>query len=174
MNRDDIIRMAREAGMALGFTQGIAVMNHENLERLVTIAEDAQAKRMFEEGIVTVGYMRHQVAAERNKVASWMMAQGYATGHGDTTEDLLQELGAEINDRIRAKVEAERERIIAANAPEIERVNAHIKELEDAVKAERNRLKSAAECFRMCEHKGVCDEKAKSNETDCPAVLGKS
>ena len=32
----------------------------------------------------------------------------------------------------------ERERIIAANAPEIERVNAHIKALEDAVKAERD------------------------------------
>jgi hypothetical protein len=31
-------------------------------------------------------------AAQRNKVASWMMAQGYATGHGDTTEDLLKEL----------------------------------------------------------------------------------
>jgi hypothetical protein len=31
--------------------------------------------------------------------------------------------------------------------------------------AERNGLKRAAECFRMCEHKGVCDEKAKSNET---------
>jgi hypothetical protein len=39
--------------------------------------------------------------------------------------------------------------------------------------AERERLKSAAECFRMCEHKGVCDEKAKSNEADCTAVLGK-
>lgn len=32
---------------------------------------------------------------------------------------------------------AERERIIAANAPEIERINAHIKELEEEVKAER-------------------------------------
>lgn len=31
-------------------------------------------------------------AAERNKVANWMVAKGYATGHGDTTEDLLQEL----------------------------------------------------------------------------------
>jgi hypothetical protein len=29
---------------------------------------------------------------ERNKLAAWMMAQGYATGHGDTTEDLLEEL----------------------------------------------------------------------------------
>jgi len=31
----------------------------------------------------------------------------------------------------------ERERIKAANAPEIERINAHLKSLEDAVKAER-------------------------------------
>jgi hypothetical protein len=31
-------------------------------------------------------------ADERNKLAAWMMAQGYATGHGDTTEDLLKEL----------------------------------------------------------------------------------
>jgi hypothetical protein len=90
--REDILKMAQEAGMALGFTQGIAVMNHENLERLVTIAEDAQAKRMHAEGMVTVGHMREQIAAERNKVASWMMAQGYATGHGDMVEDLLREL----------------------------------------------------------------------------------
>ncbi len=32
------------------------------------------------------------IAAEREKVANWMMQRGYATGHGDTTEDLLQEL----------------------------------------------------------------------------------
>ena len=32
---------------------------------------------------------------------------------------------------------AERERIKQSNAPEIERINAHIKELEDAVKTER-------------------------------------
>jgi hypothetical protein len=31
-------------------------------------------------------------AAERSKLASWMMAQGYATGHGDTMEGLLEEL----------------------------------------------------------------------------------
>jgi len=29
---------------------------------------------------------------EREKVASWMIKNGYATGHGDTTDDLLQEL----------------------------------------------------------------------------------
>ena len=40
---------------------------------------------------------------------------------------------------------AERERIKQANAPEIERINAHIKELEDAVKAEREA------CAKVCE-----------------------
>ena len=39
----------------------------------------------------------------------------------------------------------ERERIKAANAPEIERINAHIKELEDAVLAEREA------CAKVCE-----------------------
>jgi hypothetical protein len=43
--------------------------------------------------------MRQQIAAERNKVASWMMAQGYATGHGDTTEDLLKELEWQVEER---------------------------------------------------------------------------
>jgi predicted NBD/HSP70 family sugar kinase len=40
---------------------------------------------------------------------------------------------------------AERERIKQANAPEIERINAHIKELEDAVIAEREA------CAKVCE-----------------------
>jgi|APGre2960657404_1045060.scaffolds.fasta_scaffold32378_3 hypothetical protein len=31
-------------------------------------------------------------AAERNKVAQWMIDRSYATGHGDTVEDLLKEL----------------------------------------------------------------------------------
>jgi hypothetical protein len=33
-----------------------------------------------------------------------------------------------------------------------------------AAAAERDRLKFAAECFRVCEYKGVCNEKAKNNE----------
>jgi hypothetical protein len=40
---------------------------------------------------------------------------------------------------------AERERIIAANAPEIERINAHIKELEQA------RLEEREACARACD-----------------------
>ena len=44
---------------------------------------------------------------------------------------------------------AEREQIIAANAPEIERINAHIKALEEAVAAEREA------CARVCDQQGV-------------------
>ena len=42
---------------------------------------------------------------EREKLAQWMIRRGYATGHGDTIEDLLSELGWQIGE----KVETERE-----------------------------------------------------------------
>ena len=45
------------------------------------------------------------VAAEREKLAAWMMRQGYATGHGDTTEDLLKELDWQIDEHIAAERE---------------------------------------------------------------------
>ena len=52
-------------------------------------------------------------AAERNKLAQWMIDRGYATGHGDTTEDLLQELEWQIAENwtrgMVNGVEAERE-----------------------------------------------------------------
>jgi hypothetical protein len=32
------------------------------------------------------------IEAERQKVAIWMIERSYATGHGDTTEDLLKEM----------------------------------------------------------------------------------
>lgn len=67
MNRDDITRMAREA--AAGGPE-IAVFTVPELERFAVLV----------------------AAAERNKLAAWMMAKGYATGHGDTVEDLLHEV----------------------------------------------------------------------------------
>ena len=52
-------------------------------------------------------------AAERNKLAQWMIDHSYATGHGDTTEDLLDELDWQITESwskvVVASVEAERE-----------------------------------------------------------------
>ena len=38
---------------------------------------------------------------ERNQIAEWMMAKGYATGHGDSVEDLLTELEWQIRERQR-------------------------------------------------------------------------
>ena len=36
---------------------------------------------------------------ERDKLAEWMIERGYATGHGDTIEDLLYELGWQIDEQ---------------------------------------------------------------------------
>jgi hypothetical protein len=69
MTRDDIIRMAREAGMAYYWRTG-EITYIEKLERFAALVEDAQAKRMHNEGFVTVGHMRQQIAAEREAVAS--------------------------------------------------------------------------------------------------------
>ena len=89
----EIIRMAREAGFAASWSEAAG----EALERLVALAQ----------------------AADRNKLAAWMIAQGYATGHGDTIEGLLEELEREVGfkraelwlKRINEAVLAERKRI---------------------------------------------------------------
>ena len=99
MNRGDIIRMAQEAGFNLenGFLLRVTGID-EDLERFAALVADAKAKRMHAEGMVTVGYMRQQIAAERNKVAQWMIDHSYATGHGDTVEDLLKELDWQVRE----------------------------------------------------------------------------
>ena len=40
-------------------------------------------------------------ADEREKVAQWMMDKGYATGHGDSIEDLLKEIEWQVAERER-------------------------------------------------------------------------
>ena len=75
MDREDIIKLAREAGLAYG----------------------SDEKPL---GSVT-RFAALVAATERNKLAAWMMSQGYATGHGDTTEDLLREFEWQIVERER-------------------------------------------------------------------------
>ncbi len=75
MTREDIIRMAREAGLAYG----------------------SDEKPL---GSVT-RFAALVAAAERNKLAAWMIERGYATGHGDTIEDLLQELDWQVREQER-------------------------------------------------------------------------
>jgi hypothetical protein len=78
---EDIIRMAREAGLASIYSAcdepGVRYAYEdwdEELERFFALA----------------------AAAQREKLAHWMRNMGYATGHGDTIEDLLDHLGTQI------------------------------------------------------------------------------
>ena len=69
MTREDIIRMAREAewlskyDSSTGFSAEVAIC-----------------------------FAALVAAYEREKVARWMMERGYATGHGDTIQDLITEV----------------------------------------------------------------------------------
>ena len=86
MDREQIIRMAREAGMQLAW---IATVPDTN--KMKVLCDFDQVQRFA--ALVT--------ATERNKLAAWMMRQGYATGHGDSIEKLLEELEWQIEERIR-------------------------------------------------------------------------
>jgi len=98
MTQDDIIAMAREAGFNV--EQGF-------LLRITGIDEDL------------VRFAAAARADERNKLATWMIAKDYATGHGDTMEGLLEELEREVGfkraelwiKRINEAVLAEREAV---------------------------------------------------------------
>ena len=72
MTRDDIVAMAQEA-----------IITHSNDNpcdfRLTTVEQLEHFAQLVAQ-------------AERNKVAQWMLAHSYATGHGDSVEDLLKEL----------------------------------------------------------------------------------
>ena len=69
MTRDDIIKMAKEAKLPYEYDTG-RVVHLKELERFAALV----------------------AAAEREKVAQWMIERGYATGHGNTIEELLNEL----------------------------------------------------------------------------------
>ena len=89
MDREEIIRMALEAGfcepnphdgyMGLAYDHRDGADTGASLERFAALV----------------------AAAEREKVAQWMTRQGCATGHGDSTEDLLKELEWQIDERIK-------------------------------------------------------------------------
>ena len=88
MTRDDIIRMAAQAGFAISkWDDGLdEVMDGDNYH----IQTDQ-----------VIDFANLVAAAERNKVAQWMIARSYATGHGDTVEDLLKELEWQVREEER-------------------------------------------------------------------------
>ena len=87
VDKDDIIKMANDAGIKGPAPARAGFKMYASPQRLLSFA-----------ALVA--------AAEREKVAAWMIAKGYATGHGDTVEDLLKELEWQIEERIAAEREA--------------------------------------------------------------------
>jgi 2-oxo-4-hydroxy-4-carboxy--5-ureidoimidazoline (OHCU) decarboxylase len=96
MDREEIIRMAREAGLRVG----------TNLSGVVLVGSPAEiglAHLTIEE---LERFAALIAAAERENLAAWMIERGYATGHGDSTEDLLKELEWQIEESVRNEREA--------------------------------------------------------------------
>ena len=106
MNREDIISMALEAGIyheydSEGHWDGLT--NEALIGKDWLSSKEHKLDRIVE---ILFPFAVLVAAAERNKLAAWMMRQGYATGHGDTVEDLLKELEWQIEERIAAEREA--------------------------------------------------------------------
>jgi hypothetical protein len=112
MDREDIIKLAREAGFKVDWQHA-------------DVAEIKAKRYEYFSALVA--------AAERNKLAAWMIERGYATGHGDSTEDLLKELEWQI---------AEREREACARVCEI------LGAEDDSFYAEFSRAKDCAAAIR--------------------------
>ena len=110
-HREDIIKLAQEAGLiraGKNYTEparwGISeITDFYNravaAERQRIIAANAPEIEKINAHIKTL-------AAEREKVAQWMMTKGYATGHGESIQDLLKELEWQIEDRVKNIIRA--------------------------------------------------------------------
>jgi hypothetical protein len=82
MTKDEIIQLAQEAGF---WVDSNGILNG---------GDDDAGLLVFADLVVE---------AEREKVAQWMIEKGYATGHGDTIEDLLKELEWQITERMKSE-----------------------------------------------------------------------
>ena len=103
MNQD-IIRMAREAG-ATPYTnrhypdRPTHTFMPEQLERFTALVADAEAKRIQDEGMVTVGFMRERIAAEREACAKVVEAIENRCIAKDVDDPPLEHVAAAIRAR---------------------------------------------------------------------------
>jgi len=77
-------------------------MNDEQIFELAEkngFQDDFGRWNFTDEELLDFVFMVHK--AEREKVAKWMIERGYATGHGDTIEELLKELEWQVAERER-------------------------------------------------------------------------
>lgn len=105
MTQEDILRMARAVGGSA--FDHIVVFTYEEARRFMALAAAAE-RTQYEHTLKLqqASYEREikiEVEAEREKVAHWMRSLGYATGHGDEIEDLLDHLGTQIAEKMKAE-----------------------------------------------------------------------
>jgi hypothetical protein len=98
MTREDILKLAR----VVGLHSAVLLHIYDGREGALTDQELAELQRLERFAALVA-------AAEREKVAHWMWNMGYATGHGDTIEDLLDHLGTQIAEGLKIEMLTERE-----------------------------------------------------------------
>ena len=83
--------MDNETIAKLGFEAGAESVGFFTLKKFAKLVADAEAKRMQDEGMVTVGHMREQIAKEREQCAKLF------------PEPHKEYFGRDIQDAIRAR-----------------------------------------------------------------------
>jgi regulator of protease activity HflC (stomatin/prohibitin superfamily) len=68
---------------------------NERLEREILAAADAEAARIYAEGMVTVGHMRQKIAAEREACAQ--LADAWVRAYPHPSEDIASAIRARGN-----------------------------------------------------------------------------
>jgi hypothetical protein len=68
------------------------IVKDENGKELITLDATAEAASAI------IFLVDRATKTQREKLAAWMLKQGFATGHGDTQEDLLKELSWQIKE----------------------------------------------------------------------------
>ena len=108
MNKEDLAKLYEKAN---GWSPAPFQITMDELERFATLVEahvNAKEKERQRYDIHSCGpdcdryicvAVRKARQEERNKLAAWMIERSYATGHGDTMEDLLKELAWQIEER---------------------------------------------------------------------------
>jgi len=101
MTREDIIKLAREAG----FTEGDLAVFPDLIVHFAALVTAEKEKQIIaanapeiEKINAHIKELEEALVIGREKVAQWMTQQGYATGHGDSIEDLLKELEWQIRE----------------------------------------------------------------------------
>jgi hypothetical protein len=75
------------------------VVKDENGEEIITLDVDSKAASAI------IFLLDRAAKTQKEKLAAWMLKNGFATGHGDTQEDLLKELSWQIKE-LRAELDA--------------------------------------------------------------------